>query len=128
MPSNPLDAYQTIEKDTLDGRELEASVLMRAAARLAEVKGNWSSPNRNELLDDALRYNQRLWTLFQAELSSLDNPLPTEIKHNLLTLSIFVDKRTFDLMSYPEVGKLDILININLNIAAGLRGQPGPQP
>jgi len=38
----------------------------------------------------------------------------------LLSLSIFIDKRIFEAMSYPSPGKLDIIININKNIAAGL--------
>ncbi|MFA5082610.1 MAG: flagellar biosynthesis regulator FlaF [Hydrogenophilaceae bacterium] len=123
MSVNPLEAYQSVEKATLSGRELEASVLIRAAVRLSEVKQLWGQVGYEELLDEALRYNQRLWTLFQAELTEAENPLPTEIKNNLLSLSAFVDKRSFDMLAYPELGKLDILIAINQNIAAGLRGE-----
>jgi flagellar biosynthesis activator protein FlaF len=125
MPNNPLDAYQSVEKATLTGRDLEASVLNRAAARLAGVQQHWNAPDRDTELDEALRYNQRLWTLFQSELASEGNPLPSEVKRNLLSLSAYVDKRTFDIMSYPEPGKLDILININKNIASGLLGEAG---
>ena len=125
MSRNPLDAYKSVENSTLSGRDLEASVLDKAALRLQEVKTNWSSPDRNALLDEALKYNQRVWTFFQAEVSMPENPLPPEIKQNILTLSVFVDRRIFDVMAYPEVGKLDILININRNLAAGLRGDPG---
>jgi len=52
-----------------------------------------------------------------------DNPLPEEVKHNLLSLSLFIDRRTFEALAYPAPEKLDILININLNVAAGLRGE-----
>ncbi|TCJ17955.1 flagellar biosynthesis regulatory protein FlaF [Parasulfuritortus cantonensis] len=123
MPANPLDAYQEVEKATLTGRELEASVLMRAAMRLAELRNNWDAPGRESELDDALRYNQRIWTVFQAELLDEENPLPEEIKRNLISLSAFVDRRTFDVMAFPDADKLDILISINKNIAAGLRGE-----
>jgi flagellar biosynthesis activator protein FlaF len=125
MPTNPLDAYQSVEKATLTGRDLEASVLNRAAARLAVVQQHWDAPDRETELDEALRYNQRLWTLFQSELVSEGNPLPTDVKRNLLSLSAYIDKRTFEIMSYPEPGKLDILININKNIASGLLGESG---
>ena len=50
-----------------------------------------------------------------------DNPLPDEIKRNILALSFFVDRRTFDTLAYPAPEKLSILVNINLNVAAGLR-------
>jgi len=122
MPGNPLEAYQSVEKTTLAGRELEASVLMRAALMLADVQNNWGQPGHEERLDNALRHNQRIWTLFQAEITSPDNPLPAEIRQNLLSLSAFIDKRTFDVMAFPEPAKLDILISINKNVAAGLRG------
>ncbi len=125
MPVNPLDAYQQVERETLSGRELEASVLTRAAMRLQAVRNNWDDPNRNALLDEALRYNQKLWTYLQTELANPDNPLPAEIKTNLLALSGFIDRRTFQLMAKPEAEKLDILISINQNIAAGLRANPG---
>lgn len=122
MQNNLLKAYQTVENATLDGRELEASILTRSAARLSAVQNNWDASDRDAMLDEALRYNQRLWTLFQADLLEDSNTLPVEIKRNLLSLSAFVDKRTFDIMSYPAQDKLNILIDINRNIASGLRG------
>lgn len=128
MNRNPLSAYQTVEKATISGRELEAAVLIKAALGLAEVQEQWDEPNLDERLDVALRQNQRIWTLFQAELTEPDNPLPVEIKRNLLSLSVFVDRRTFELMSKPLREKLDILIAINKNIAAGLREGPAAQP
>lgn len=124
MPANPLDAYQNVEKSTLSGRELEASVLNKAALRLQEVQQQWSSPEHEAMLDEALKYNQRVWSFFQSEISQADNPLPAEIKQNILALSVFVDRRIFEVMAYPAPEKLDILININRNIAAGLRGDP----
>jgi len=120
MLNNPLKAYRTVENATLEGRELEASLLNRSAARLSAVKNHWEDSNREAALDEALRYNQKLWTVFQADLMQEDNAMPAEIKRNLLTLSFFIDKRTFDLMSFPEPEKLNILIDINRNIAAGL--------
>jgi flagellar protein FlaF len=58
-------------------------------------------------------------------LTQADNPLPEEIRQNILSLSVFVDRRIFEVMAYPAPEKLDILISINRNIAAGLRGDDG---
>ncbi|HSI94502.1 MAG: flagellar biosynthesis regulator FlaF [Methylophilaceae bacterium] len=124
MFNNPLKAYQNVESATLDGRALEASLLIKSAARLAAAQQNWDAPGWEEVLDESLRYNLRLWTVFQAEMANESNPIPMEIKRNLLSLSAFIDKRTFDTISYPDPAKLDILIAINRNIAAGL--QPAP--
>jgi len=69
--------------------------------------------------------NQRIWTILQGELAREDNPLPIQLRQDLLTLSVFVDKRTFEVLAYPSPERLDMLIKINLNLAAGLRGNTG---
>lgn len=122
MPANPLDAYRNVEKATLSQRDMEATVLSKAAQLLQVMRDDWSGADQFERLEDALKYNQRVWTFFQAELSMPDNPLPDEIKQNLLALSLFVDRRSFEALAYPAPEKLDVLININMNVAAGLRG------
>jgi flagellar protein FlaF len=121
MPANPLDAYRDVEKATLSQRDMEATVLTKAAMQLKALQDDWGSENRESRLEDALNYNQRVWSFFQAELTMPDNPLPDEIKRNILALSFFVDRRTFDTLAYPAPEKLSILVNINLNVAAGLR-------
>jgi flagellar protein FlaF len=125
MLSNPLDVYQNVERATLSGRELEAAVLNKAAMMLIDAKNRWDDEGHDERLDVALKYNQRIWSFFQVEVTSEDNPLPMEIKRNILALSAFVDRRTFDIMAHPAQDKLTMLININHNIAAGLRGDKG---
>lgn len=122
MYNKALNAYKSVEKTTVSGRETEARVLTEAATKLRSCQKNWDSDNRKKLLDDALNYNQRIWTIFQAELGKQDNPLPDNIKLDLLRLSSFIDKRIFEIMAYPSSEKLNILIKINENIAAGLRG------
>ncbi len=123
MHNSPLKAYQTVESTTLSGRDLEASLLIKSAAQLLAVQQNWASPEREARLDESLRYNQKLWTVFQSEMMNPENPVPDEIRRNILMLSAFVDKRTFEAISYPDPAKLDILIAINRNIAAGLNMQ-----
>jgi flagellar biosynthesis activator protein FlaF len=118
-----LNAYKTVEKTTVSGRETEARVLTEGASKLRNCQKKWTDGNRRELLDEALRYNQRIWTIFQAEIAKDDNPLPQAIKQDIFRLSRFVDKRIFEVMGSPTPEKLDILIKINENIAAGLRGQ-----
>ena len=124
MYSNPLEAYKTVDKTTMSGRETEARVLTQAALKLKDCKDNWDAEDRDDKLDEALKYTQRIWSVFQGELAKPDNPLPRQLKINLLRLSSFIDKRIFETMSYPSPEKLTAVININRNIAAGLRGSP----
>ena len=123
MYSNALNAYKSVEKATVSGRETEARVLSEGALKLRNCQKQWSDAGRRQRLDEALKYNQRIWTIFQAELGREDNPLPDHIKLDLLRLSSFIDKRIFEVIASPESEKLNIIIKINENIAAGLRGQ-----
>jgi flagellar protein FlaF len=123
MQGAQLETYRNMQKATLSGRELEAEVLSKAAFKLNFCQNNWNDPKREERLEEALKYNQKIWTLFQAELAKPDNPLPKKLREDLLSLSAFVDKRIFELMSFPTPEKLTAVININLNLAAGLRGK-----
>jgi flagellar biosynthesis activator protein FlaF len=118
-----LAAYRTVQKITSSGREIEALVLTRAAQKLVEVQNNWDACDRDEMLDEALRYNQRIWSIFQGELLKEDNPLPRQLRADILSLSAFIDRRIFEVMASPNPEKLKVIVRINLNIAAGLRGQ-----
>ncbi len=91
---------------------------------LQQCQNNWEAQDRDAHLDIALKYNQTIWSVFQGELMKPDNPLPKKLREDILSLGLFIDKRIFDIMAYPAPEKLSIIININLNLAAGLRGSP----
>jgi len=99
--------------------------LTKAALKLKACQDNWHVDDRDSKLDQALKFNQRVWSIFQAELGKEDNPLPKKLRKDLLRLSAFIDKRIFQSMAIPEPGKLTAIIDINNNIAAGLRSSPG---
>ncbi len=118
-----LEAYRTAQNsNNMSGRDIEAAALTRCALLLEDCRKHWNAPDRDENLAEALRTNQVVWSILQSELVKDDNPLPVEIRNNILTLSLFVDKRIIDVMANPEPEKLKIVIDINLNLAAGLRG------
>ena len=50
--------------------------------------------------------------------------MPAVLRRNILLLAGFVDKKLIDALAFPSPEKLTQVININLNIAAGLRGNP----
>ena len=124
MYRNPLEAYQTVDRTTMSGRETESRVLAQAALKLKDCQDNWDGEDRNSRLDEALKYNQRIWSVFQSELAREDNPLPGQLKQGLLRLGAFIDRRIFETMAFPAPEKLTAVININQNISAGLRGSP----
>jgi len=122
--TNQLDAYRTAQNtnENMSGRDIEAAALTRCALLLSDCRKNWDAPGHDAALDEALRINQIVWSILQSELASDDNPLPIEIRNNILTLSVFIDNRIIEVMAQPEPEKLKIIIDINLNLAAGLRG------
>jgi flagellar biosynthesis activator protein FlaF len=122
--SNGLKAYQNLHKEALSGRENEARVLTQAAFQLLHCQKNWNDRDRGERLDAALKYTQRVWSVFQVEMGKPDCALSSQIRTNILLLSRFIDRRIFETIAAPSPDKLEILIKINRNIAAGLLGSP----
>jgi flagellar protein FlaF len=116
-----MQAYETVNKTAMSGREIEAAVLTKAARKLKECQANWHADDRDEKLNAALKFNQLVWSIFQGELNKEDNPLNRKLRADLLRLSAFVDRRIFETIADPSPEKLNIVININNNIAAGLR-------
>jgi len=117
-----LDAYRSAQASNMSGREIEAAALTRCALLLDDCRKHWAAPDRPEKLAEALRTNQVVWSILQSELVKPDNPLPADIRNNILTLSLFIDNRIIDVMANPQPERLKIIIDINLNLAAGLRG------
>jgi flagellar protein FlaF len=128
MYDDPRRAYETAAKATTSSRELEAAALFKAARMLEDCHQAWSASDRDQRLQTALRYNQRLWTFFQAELSDPESHLPVDLRVGLLRLSTFVDRRTFELLAQPDREKLRALIDIDRNIAVGLSVQVPEEP
>jgi flagellar biosynthesis activator protein FlaF len=126
---NKAQSYADVQQDGTDSRALDALVLLKAADRLESIVSQWDSVNSREGLDqlaEALRYNQRLWTIYQSELTSSDNPLPPELRRNLLVLSDYIDRCTMQILAGPDKSKVSTLISINRQLAEGLSTRPEP--
>ncbi|MEJ2223381.1 MAG: flagellar biosynthesis regulator FlaF [Desulfobacterales bacterium] len=75
-----LKAYESVSNATHSGREIEAAVLTKAAMKLKECQDGWDAPDRDNRLEEALKYNQRIWSIFQSELSREDHELPKKLR------------------------------------------------
>ena len=93
--------------------------LTTTARKLADAQRPGTT--REQLLD-AVRLNWRLWTIIQAEQSAPECTTEKSVREAMLNLSNFVDRRSVDLIAFPSPEKVDVLISINRNIAAGLLG------
>lgn len=113
------NAYARVAQTALTPRGAEAAVLIKAAGRLQAIQADWD--NQRPALNDALNFNQKVWTIIAGSATAPENPLPDSIKTSIAELSTFVFKRMIDTMIEPTAEKLTALININHQIAAGLR-------
>lgn len=106
--------------------QTEAWALIEAAKRMA-VSITYDAGDVKATKDArkaSLRLNWRLWTIFQAELTTERSDVPEDLRINMLTLCKFVDKHTVGALVNPTPEAITILIDINRNIAAGLAQIP----
>ncbi|MDB5622298.1 MAG: hypothetical protein JWR39_861 [Devosia sp.] len=113
-------AYQQTTKTVETAREREAALLIKAAANLQRARDNWNESSSD--LNAALTFNRKIWTVFVTSVTREDNPLPAQIRQNIANIGIFIMKQTRDAAARPAPQKLDSLIQINRQLAAGLRG------
>ncbi len=111
-------AYAKVAKEVAAPRELEATLLLRATAKLQAVLDAWR--DKPVGLDDALTYNRRLWSVLIDAVQHEGNRLPVTVRDNLTKLGAFVMGETFALMTKPRPNHLRAIIRINRGIAAGL--------
>ena len=120
MPS-AAQTYKNVARQTANPRELEATLLLQAAARLQSVHDFWDQ--KRTQLDEALLYNRKLWTVFLSEMTDANNPMPKDVRQNVANIGLFVMNHTVTVMTDPNPVHLGSLISINREIAAGLLGR-----
>ena len=118
---NAAQAYAKVAKQIVNPRELEADLLLNAAARLQTIVDGWD--RKKTELDAALLYNRKLWSIFMISATNTDHALPVDIRQNIANLGLFVMNQTIALTAEPKPEKLGTLININRELAAGLLGR-----
>lgn len=101
-------------------REVEAALLLDAALRLQQVQTRWDESRTK--IDAALNYNHRRWGIFLASICKGDHALPCEVRHTIANLGLFVSRETAAIAADPRPERLNALISINRDIAAGLLG------
>ncbi len=122
-------AYDSNAKENAGNqREVEARILYKSNRQIQALMDNWEERSK-ESLDEALKYNRDIWMLFyDTAIENKDGNRPNDLRSNIVNLANFIFKREMEILSDPRPEKLQILININNEIAAGLMTQPQEQP
>ena len=100
-----------------DPRSTEAWALGEASRRLALAA---KASDDGASMREALRLNHRLWSIFQAALTEAECPLPREIRDNVLTLYVQVDRQIMARLADLDGTKITPILDINRSIAEGL--------
>ena len=115
---------------TPDPRELEGRILLKSAKMLSDLQNAWDDVTP-ELLGETLRYNRQIWMMFYD--TALENPeengetRPNDLRSNIVNLANFIFKREMEVLAAPAKEKLDVLVSINREIAAGLMAKASGQ-
>ena len=122
MQQHATQAYQTVAKRTGNPRDLEANLLSKSALNLQRIRENWDLADAE--LAGALKFNRKLWNVFLNSATREENPLPAPIRQNIANLGMFIMNQTRDILLdvNPQPHQLDVLVRLNRQIAAGLRG------
>jgi flagellar protein FlaF len=104
--------------EAADGREIDRRALMNCAARLNTALLDQGKDM--QAYADAIRHNQKLWTMFQVALCDPENALPRDLKMTLLNLSRYIDRVSFRAITAFAPQLLNSLIDIDKMIATGL--------
>ena len=117
------NAYAKVARVALSPREAEAAVLLKAAGRLRALG---TQVETGPALNDALTFNQRVWTILASAATEPGSPLPVEVRNGMAQLLAYVVHTIVDTMIEPTAAKIESLVSLNNHIAAGLQGDAGP--
>ncbi|GAA0277093.1 hypothetical protein LNAOJCKE_1241 [Methylorubrum aminovorans] len=117
------NAYAKVARVALSPREAEAAVLLKAAGRLQALG---PKVEMGAALNEALTFNQRVWTILASAATEPSSPLPIEVRNGMAQLSTYVFHTIVDAMIEPTAKKIESLVSLNNHIAAGLQGDAGP--
>ncbi len=108
------------QKNAADPREVEARVLLKSAQFMQDLQAGWDKVD-TEVLSETLKYNRNIWMMFyDTAVENTEGNRPLDLRNNIYNLANFIFKREVEILAKPEKQKLDILISINRDIAAGL--------
>ncbi len=114
-----LQAYQKASARAENPREMEYRLfgqVTRALMAAAEVD---VSDTASRI--DALDWNRRLWSVLATDCADSANSLPVELRAQIISLSIWVNKHSSAVMRREE--DFAPLIDVNRIIMQGLAGQ-----
>src|SRR4051812_27610448 len=114
-----LQAYQQVSARAETPRELEYRLFGQVTRALIEASE--SDPLDLKTRMDALDWNRRLWSTLATDCASPDNALPEAVRAQIISLSLWVNRHTSEVMRRKE--EFGPLIDLNRIMMQGLAPQ-----
>lgn len=112
-----LGAYQAARARAETPRSAELRLLGEITGEMMEAEERGL---RGALLMSSLHRNRQMWTAFSTDCGITGNGLPGELRAQIISLALWVDRFTSDVVAGRE--PIRELIEINRVIMEGLRG------
>jgi flagellar protein FlaF len=111
-----LKAYRTTVARAESPRELEYRLFGDVTRSL--INASKLAPDDIAGRIDALDWNRRLWSMLSTDCALPSNQLPIELRANIISLSLWVNRHSSSVMRGEE--QFDPLIDLNRTIMQGL--------
>ena len=111
-----VQAYQTAAAKTESPRQTEYRAFAVATRGLIDAAGLPTTEIGRRI--EALAKNRRLWMLLASDCGAEGNQLPKAVRAQIISLSIFVDRHSSQVMR--EGASMEILIDLNRTMMQGL--------
>ncbi|MGR3838953.1 MAG: flagellar biosynthesis regulator FlaF [Cognatishimia sp.] len=125
-----ITAYKRTITQTESPRQIERRVFANVTAELEaqSVEFDVTEQSGDKLrilsggLRDTLSYNQRIWQTIRSDLVNPANGLSPDLRAGLISLSLWVESHTNEVLKGQK--KVKPLLDINRSIIRGLEGNP----
>jgi flagellar biosynthesis activator protein FlaF len=121
-------AYKQTITETETPRQIERRVFSLVTSRLEQFQQEFDVKKDNveklDILANGLRHalwqNEQIWIAVKRDLAESENALSDDLRASLISLSIWVEKHTLQVLEGKA--KVRPLLDINRNIIRGLEG------
>lgn len=111
-----LQAYQRAAQRAETPRDAEYRLFGQVTRALLDAAQ--ADPGDFKTRIEALDWNRRVWSALAADCSAPENRLPVEVRAQIISLSIWVNRYTSQVMRQQE--DIETLIQVNRSIMQGL--------
>jgi flagellar protein FlaF len=113
-----LTAYQTARSRAETPRSAEFRLMSEITGDMMDAE---TAGLKGAMLMQSLHRNREMWSAFATDCGATGNGLPKELRAQIISLGLWVERFTSDVVAGREpIGEL---ISLNRTIMEGLRGQ-----